>query len=113
MPRTFKRIDSEDQDKKELLTILPGKASVTWAEGVVEAARAQGAECDDQGILKTSEAKRARVATTAGPCRSAPHGIFMVQRASNTLYVVTWVPLRLKEAITSNPLTEGDSCIIK
>lgn len=35
----------------QILTILPGRPSVTWAPEVVKAARKRGALCDDSGVL--------------------------------------------------------------
>jgi hypothetical protein len=42
------------EDGGQILTFLCGKPSITWASGVVEQARKNGAICDDTGILLTS-----------------------------------------------------------
>eukprot|EP00746_Dinoflagellata_sp_MGD_P032484 gnl/MRDRNA2_/MRDRNA2_177333_c0_seq1.p1 gnl/MRDRNA2_/MRDRNA2_177333_c0~~gnl/MRDRNA2_/MRDRNA2_177333_c0_seq1.p1 ORF type:complete len:366 (+),score=63.05 gnl/MRDRNA2_/MRDRNA2_177333_c0_seq1:139-1236(+) len=39
-----------------ILTILPGRPSVTWAPEVVEQARQKGALCDDTGVLAMKDA---------------------------------------------------------
>lgn len=41
----------EEQTAQNIMTILPGKSWITWAPNVVEEARANGAECDDNGML--------------------------------------------------------------
>lgn len=37
-----------------ILTVLPGRAAITWQDGVVKAARAAGAKCTDSGTLSSS-----------------------------------------------------------
>jgi len=39
-----------------ILTILPGRPSITWAPEVVEQARLKGAVCDDTGVLAMKDA---------------------------------------------------------
>jgi len=41
----------EQQTGQNIMTILPGKSWITWAPDVVAAARQNGAECDDNGVL--------------------------------------------------------------
>lgn len=56
------------QDGGQILTFLCGKPAITWAPGVVEHARKNGAECDDTGILLAHSPLRKKVRpTTAKP----------------------------------------------
>jgi hypothetical protein len=41
----------EPSQPAQILTILPGKPTITWAPSVVEKARQNGAQCDDTGVL--------------------------------------------------------------
>lgn len=63
--------DDHPSQMGRILTVLPGRASITWDNGVVAQARKQGVECSDSGILipKDSDAKAAvmQMATQALP----------------------------------------------
>jgi quercetin dioxygenase-like cupin family protein len=48
-----------------IMTILPGKASITWAPAVVAEARAHGAQCTDDGVLIDFWSK-SKLAATGG-----------------------------------------------
>jgi len=47
----YKNVDGSKQ-VKQILTILPGRPSVTWAPEVVHKARCGGAKCNDRGVLE-------------------------------------------------------------
>lgn len=46
------------QDGGQILTFLCGKPAIQWANGVVKKARANGAYCDDSGILLAPKAAK-------------------------------------------------------
>jgi len=46
------------QDGGQILTFLCGKPAICWADGVVAKARANGAVCDDSGILLSHSAAK-------------------------------------------------------
>lgn len=50
----YKNVDPSQQ--AQILTILPGRPTVTWSPDVVERARERGASCDDKGVLKMKDA---------------------------------------------------------
>jgi hypothetical protein len=50
----YKNVDPTQQ--AQILTILPGRPTVTWAPEVVKKAREKGALCDDTGVLAMKNA---------------------------------------------------------
>jgi quercetin dioxygenase-like cupin family protein len=50
----YKNIDPSKQ--AQILTILPGRPTVTWSPDVVQEARKKGAICDDKGVLSMKDA---------------------------------------------------------
>jgi hypothetical protein len=50
----YKNVDANKQ--AQILTILPGRPTVTWAPEVVKSARDKGALCDDTGVLAMKDA---------------------------------------------------------
>jgi hypothetical protein len=61
----YRRFWNASERHAQLMTLLPGRASVTWAHEVIASAKKHGADCDDSGILKTSEAKRLKAMAQA------------------------------------------------
>jgi hypothetical protein len=51
----YKNVDPSRQ--ANILTILPGRPTVTWAPDVVRKARERGAACDDRGVMSMPGAK--------------------------------------------------------
>merc|ERR1712032_30486 len=49
----YKNVDPSQP--AQILTILPGRPTVSWAPEVVEKARQKGAQCDDKGVLEMKQ----------------------------------------------------------
>jgi len=72
------------QDGGQILTFLCGKPAITWAPGVVEGARKNGAVCDDTGILLAHKLeKKARAMPFPGHTRNTAE--FMLKTSAELM----------------------------
>jgi len=82
---SYKNVESHTA--QNIMTILPGKASIVWAPAVVSEARTHGAHCTDDGVLvdfwskEQAEANQAAEEAEAGeeapPSAAATHHVPM------------------------------------